>query len=58
MGSARLEIVGIVKRTGTREQDGGTTGVEHGVCQWEGRYMERLCVRVGQAIHLGGKDAR
>ena len=52
MRSARLEVVGIVKGTGTREQDGGTTGVEQGVRQWEGRYMERLCVRVGQAIDL------
>jgi hypothetical protein len=52
MGSAGLEVVGIVKRTGTGEQDGGTAGVEYGVRQWKGRYMERLCVRVGQAIDL------
>lgn len=35
MGSAGFKVVGVVKGTGTGEQDGGATGVEHGVRQWE-----------------------
>lgn len=55
MGGSRLKVVGVVERTGTGEQDGGAGGMERGVCQWEGRDMERLCMRVGQAIDLAGK---
>ena len=52
VGGARLEVVGVVERTGTGEHDGRTARVEHGVCQREGRDVERLCVWVGQAIDL------
>lgn len=56
MRSARLEIVGVVKRAGTGEQYGGTGRVEHGVCHWEGWDMERLRMRVGQAIDLASGE--
>lgn len=56
MGGPGLEVVGVVKWAGTGEQDGGTGGVEHGVCYWEGRDMERLCVRVGRAIDLASDE--
>lgn len=49
---AGLEVVGVVEWAGTGEQDGGTARVEHGVRNWEGRYMQRLGVWVGQTIDL------